>query len=130
VRRAEGIALAEPKVRVEIEADGKTRSGVLHPSGGATIEVMIADSVKGIVGFDYTKPDVLALRLGGDIRMKLGGAGKMRVEGDLEKSLRDGAMSFDGSMTWEFSKDVSVRVHTALDDSRKEAGMKVTLEFD
>ena len=122
--------MADPKVKVVIEADGKQRSGVLRPGAGATIEIMLADAVKGTVGFDYTKPDVLALRLGGDIRMKLGRAGKMRVEGDLEKSLRDGAMSFDGAMTWEFSKDVAVQVDTALDDSKKDLGLKVTLKFD
>jgi hypothetical protein len=105
------------------------KSGVLTPSVGTTIEVMIADSVKGIVGFDYTKPDVLGLRLGGDMRLKLGGAGKIRVEGDLEKSMGDGAISFDGSMTWEFSKEVAVKVDTALDSTGDEVGMRVTLKF-
>ncbi len=121
--------MAEPKVKVVIEADGKKKAGVLRPSAGTTIEVMISDSVRGIVGFDYTKPDVLGLRLGGDIQLRLGGAGDVSVEGELEKSLLDGSMAFDGSMTWEFSKDVAVKVDTALDESRKEVGMRVTLKF-
>jgi hypothetical protein len=63
------------------------------------------------------------------MEVSLGGKKSIRVEGDLERSLLDGSMAFDGSMTWEFGKDVSVKVDTALDDSKQEVGMKVTLKF-
>ena len=121
--------MADPKVKVVVEAEGTRKEGVLRPSAGTTIEVRIADSLRGTFGIDYTKPDVLSLRLGGDLEIRLGGKKRVRVEGDLERSLLDGTTAFDGSMTWEFGKDVAVNVDTALDDSKQQVGMKVTLKF-
>lgn len=121
--------MADPKVKVTVEADGKRKDGVLRPAAGTTIELLVADAAKARLGFDYTEPDVLSLRVGGDVQKRLGAKGKLRAEGELEKSLRDGSVSFDGTLTMQFSKDVAVKVDTELDDSSQEVGLKVTLAF-
>lgn len=122
--------MAEPKVKVTVVADGKRKDGVLTPSAGTTIELLVADAAKAKFGIDYTEPDVLSLHLGGDVQKRLGTKGRIRAEGEIEKSLRDGSISFDGTLTMQFSKEVAVRVDTSLDDSRKQVGLKLTLAFE
>lgn len=122
--------MADPKVKVTVVADGKRKDGVLTPSAGATIELLVADAAKARFGIDYTKADELSLRVGGDVEKRFGAKGRIRAEGDLEKSLLDGTVSFDGTLTMQFSKDVAVKVDTALDDSKQQVGLKLTLAFE
>ena len=122
--------MADPKVKVTVEADGKKTKGTLRPSAGTTLQLMFADAARAVVGFDYTEPNMLALRVGGDVRVRVGKKDKLRAEGDLEKSLRTGTFSFDGAMTMQFSKQVSVKVDTALTKAKQKVGLKLTLEFE
>ena len=122
--------MADPKVKVTVEADGKKTKGTLRPTAGTTIQLMFSDAAKAVVGFDYTEPNALSLRVGGDVRMRVGKEGKLRAEGDLQKSLSKGLFSFDGAMTMTFSKQVAVKVDTALTRARQKVGLKLTLAFE
>ena len=122
--------MADPKVKVTVEADGKKTKGTLRPSAGTTIQLLFADAAKAVVGFDYTEPNLLALRVGGEVRVRVGKKGNLRAEGDLQKSLKTGTFAFDGAMTMQFSKQVSVRVDTALTNARQKVGLKLTLAFE
>ena len=121
--------MAQDKVKVVLEADGKVNEGTLEPEIGATVEVQFVESVKGEFGIDYHHPDYLRLSMLGEFSIRTGGKGELAFVGSLEKELRQGGPSFRGTLTWEIPKEYEVQIHTALGDEKKSVGAKVTLHF-
>jgi len=121
--------MAQDKVRIVLEADGKVNEGTLAPEVGATVEVQFNDSVKGEFGIDYRDPDFLRLTMLGEFSVRTGGKSELGFVGAIDKELREGDSSFRGTLTWEIPKKYEVQIHTALADDRKSLGAKVTLHF-
>ena len=121
--------LAQDKVRIVLEAEGKVNEGTLDPQIGATVEVQFKESVRGEFGIDYRNPDFLRLSMLGEFSVRTGGKGELGFVGSLEKELYEGSSSFRGTLTWEIPKEYEVEIHTALGDEKKSIGAKVTLHF-
>ena len=121
--------MAQDKVKVVLEADGKVNEGTLEPPIGATVEVRFKESVKGEFGIDYRDPDFLRLSMLGEFSIRTGARSELGIVGSLEKELGQGESSFRGTLTWEIPKEYEVEIHTALGDDKKSIGAKVTLHF-
>ena len=123
------MKVAQDKVKVVLEADGKVNEGTLEPQIGATVEVRFKESVKGEFGIDYRDPDFLRLSMLGEFSIRTGARSELGIVGSLEKELGQGESSFRGTLTWEIPKEYEVEIHTALGDDKKSIGAKVTLHF-
>ena len=121
--------MPNPKVKLKIEADGTVKEGTLSPEIGATVEVQFSKAAQSAFGIEYTHPDSVRLSLSGAFKMKAGGAGKVSMSGALTESLMDGNTDFRGTLTWDFPKEVSVKVTTRLTDSSSKVGAQVTIQF-
>jgi len=121
--------MAQDKVRIVLEADGKVNEGTLAPQVGATVEVQFNDSVKGEFGIDYRDPDFLRLTMLGEFSVRTGGKSELGFVGAIDKELHDGDSSFRGTLTWEIPKKYEVQIHTSLAEDNKSLGAKVTLRF-
>jgi hypothetical protein len=121
--------MADPTVKIQVQSEGVVKNGKLTPSAGATIDVLLADSVKSGLAIDYSSPDVLRLSLSGDVTLRAGRIGTVDISGSVDKSLLDGATTVHGTVTWEIPKSVSVQVSTDLGKDEKKVGTTVNLKF-
>lgn len=107
---------------------GGVREEELTASAGTSIEIDLSEDTGAGIGFDYTTPDALKLRVEGRVKLNVFDK-SAALSGTLLRDMDTKKMEFDGALEVKIDKDVSASVTTSVNAHETIVGSKVKIAF-
>lgn len=120
--------MALPKISLTMRTEGGVRQEELVVGAGSSIEIDLSENTGAAVGFDYTTPDALKLRLDG--RLKLNVFDKSAaISGTVLRDMDTKKIEFNGTLELKIDKDIAATVTTSVNAHETVVGSKVKIAF-